>query len=157
MEERNIKLTLEKAREFYNKGGEFRDLALSAFTEKELNKAELPTTWEEYCASSYKNTTYFDVDFCWTCSTLLRCHGVSKSFIAFVKLYLLRECYRQGWKPDLTDFTSDYYIELNEKLEVKCTNNKKQFLLFPSYVIAKEFLYNFKDLILEAEVFTGNL
>lgn len=156
MEERNIKLTLEKAREFYNKGGEFRDLALSAFTEKELNKAELPTTWEEYCASSYKNTTYFDVDFFWACGTLLRCHGVSKSFIAFVKLYLLRECYRQGWKPDLIDFTSNYYIDLCEKPEVKYTN-KKQFLLFPSYVIAKKFLYNFKDLIIEAEGFIGNL
>ena len=36
METRNIKLTLEKAREFYNKGGEFRDLILSAFSEEEL-------------------------------------------------------------------------------------------------------------------------
>ena len=32
MEERTVKLTLEKAKEFYKKGGEFRDLALSAFT-----------------------------------------------------------------------------------------------------------------------------
>lgn len=32
MEERNIKLSIEKAREFYSKGGEFKDLALSAFT-----------------------------------------------------------------------------------------------------------------------------
>lgn len=48
MKERNIKLSLEKAKEFYAKGGEFRDLALSAFTEEELTKKELPKTWEEY-------------------------------------------------------------------------------------------------------------
>ena len=50
MEERTVKLTLEKAKEFYKKGGEFRDLALSAFTEKELVKVELPKTWEEFCS-----------------------------------------------------------------------------------------------------------
>lgn len=36
METRNIKLTLEKAKEFYDKGGEFRDLALSAFSKEEI-------------------------------------------------------------------------------------------------------------------------
>ena len=49
METRTIKLTLEKAKEFYKKGGEFRDLALSAYTEEELTKVELPKTWEEFC------------------------------------------------------------------------------------------------------------
>ena len=48
MEERNIKLSLEKAREFYSKGGEFKDLALSAFTEDEI-LLKLPKTWEEFC------------------------------------------------------------------------------------------------------------
>lgn len=36
LEERNITLSLEKAREFYSKGGELKDLALSAFTEDEI-------------------------------------------------------------------------------------------------------------------------
>ena len=53
MEARVITLTPEKAKEFYNKGGEFRDLALSAYTEEELTKVELPKTWEEFC-SNYK-------------------------------------------------------------------------------------------------------
>ena len=46
MEERNIKLSLEKAREFYSKGGELKDLALSAFTEEEKLTPTLPKTWE---------------------------------------------------------------------------------------------------------------
>ena len=49
METRAIKLTLEKAKKFYQKGGEFRDLALSAYTEEELTKVELPKTWEDFC------------------------------------------------------------------------------------------------------------
>ena len=52
MEERNIKLSLEKAREFYSKGGEFKDLALSAFTEDEI-LLKLPKTWEEFCNNNY--------------------------------------------------------------------------------------------------------
>lgn len=48
MKERNIKLSLEKAREFYSKGGEFKDLALSAFTEDEILISKLPKTWEEF-------------------------------------------------------------------------------------------------------------
>ena len=54
METRTIKLTLEKAKEFYEKGGEFRDLALSAYTKDELTRIELPRTWEEFC-NNYKS------------------------------------------------------------------------------------------------------
>lgn len=46
-EERNITLTLEKAKEWYNKGGELKEIALQAFTEKELNS--LPKSWKEFC------------------------------------------------------------------------------------------------------------
>lgn len=52
MEERNIKLSIEKAREFYSKGGEFKDLALSAFTEDEILISKLPKTWEEFCKNN---------------------------------------------------------------------------------------------------------
>lgn len=37
MQERNITLTLDKAKEWYKKGGELREIALQAFTEKKLN------------------------------------------------------------------------------------------------------------------------
>ncbi len=38
MESRSVKLTLEKAREWYNKGGELKEVALQAFKEEELKK-----------------------------------------------------------------------------------------------------------------------
>ena len=49
MEERNVKISLDKAREWYNKGGELKELALSAFTEKEITESALPNTWKEFC------------------------------------------------------------------------------------------------------------
>ena len=49
MEERTIKISLEKAREWYNRGGEYKELALSAFTEKEIKEIVLPNSWEEFC------------------------------------------------------------------------------------------------------------
>ena len=36
MEERNVKLSLDKAREWYKQGGELKELALSAFSEEEI-------------------------------------------------------------------------------------------------------------------------
>ena len=49
MEERNVKISLDKAREWYNKGGELKEIALSAFTEKEIKEIVLPNTWKEFC------------------------------------------------------------------------------------------------------------
>ena len=37
METRNVKITLETAKRWYEQGGEFKEMALSAFTEAELN------------------------------------------------------------------------------------------------------------------------
>ena len=43
-EERNITLTLDKAKEWYKKGGDLKQVALQAFSEKELTKVDLPKT-----------------------------------------------------------------------------------------------------------------
>ena len=37
METRNVKVSLEAAKRWYTQGGEFKEMALSAFTEAELN------------------------------------------------------------------------------------------------------------------------
>ena len=38
MEERNVKISLDKAREWYKKGGELKELALTVFSIKELDE-----------------------------------------------------------------------------------------------------------------------
>ena len=49
MEKRNIAISLDKARDWYNRGGENKELALSAFSEEEIKASMLPNSWEEFC------------------------------------------------------------------------------------------------------------
>ena len=44
MESRNVKVSLETAKRWYEQGGEFKEMALSAFTEVELNP--IRNEWE---------------------------------------------------------------------------------------------------------------
>lgn len=58
--ERNITLTLDKAKEWYNKGGELKEVALQAFTEKELNP--LPKSWEEFAENNARMGYYISAN-----------------------------------------------------------------------------------------------
>lgn len=163
MEERSVKLTLEKAKEFYKKGGEFRDLALSAFTEEELTKVELPKTWEEFCgqfkihgeyyiyidssikenSDDYRNSI-FD-------RNMLPSKKDAEQHLALMQLHQLRDCYRQGWTPNWGNGHCKYSIISDKKiLCVVPSINCSCFLSFQSEEIAKLFLKNFRSLIEEA-------
>lgn len=168
MEERNITLTLEKAKEWYRKGGELKEIALQAFTEKELNP--LPRSWEEFCEKhpiqdheAFINFTNGDITICKECAgsglriwmrkpEKDRCKCVSQksaeAHLALIQLEQLRDCWRQGWKP--TRGESYYVIKIGFiGLDVYrfCT---VEFLSFPTYKMAKEFLECFRDLIEKA-------
>ena len=153
METRNVKLSIEKAKEFYVKGGEFKDLALSAFTVEELTRKELPNTWEEYksCwAKRRKGIRLSDMS-----EVELDNFAVTDSFVyahnALTRLHLLRDCYRQGWNPETT---KNHFSILHYKGEKECRiiglSDYLSPLTFPTYEIAKKFLDNFEDLIKQA-------
>ena len=163
MEARTITLTPEKAKEFYNKGGEFRDLALSAYTEEELNPS-LPKTWEEFC-DRFKIHEEYHID---SASDIIKNEDdyyrdpllnrnllVSKEaanqHLVLMQLHRLRDCYRQGWKPDLTVPESIFAIFCTKgKYSVEEFIYSSEFLSFQSRQLAQEFLNNFRDLILQA-------
>lgn len=167
MEARVITLTPEKAKEFYNKGGEFRDLALSAFTEKELREIMLPKTWEEFC-KNYKvqkdeyfissNSTIEDVlsKIRLPCkdSNLLPNRQAAEAHLALIKLHQLRDCYRQGWKPNWEDDSTPKYciycVNKEQKFAIDRFYERHEFLAFQSRKLAEEFLNNFRDFILQA-------
>ena len=164
MEARVITLTPEKAKEFYKKGGEFRDLALSAYTEEELIEIMLPKTWEEFC-KNYKvqkdeyfissNSTIEGVlsKIRLPCkdSNLLPNKQAAEAHLALIKLHQLRDCYRQGWKPDLIVPESIFAIFCTKgKYSVEEFIYSSEFLSFQSRQLAQEFLNNFRDLILQA-------
>ena len=132
-EERNITLTLEKAKEWYKKGGELKEIALQAFTEKELNP--LPRSWEEF---SYKYRI---------CSTR---YAMPSKYAALYQLEQLRDCWRQGWKP-IWDASTKYIIKRDRnELNVIHAYNVSAFLVFPTREMAEEFLECFRDLIEQA-------
>lgn len=163
MEERAIKLTLEKAKEFYKKGGELRDLALSVYTKDELTRIELPRTWEEFCSKVSKKEveSYIGTDSDILSApylyrnpkrdrNVLPSQEAAKAHLALMQLHQLRDCYRQGWKPDWSDGEDKYCIvrSYNDtKHLVAAYKGAKVFLSFQSADIARLFLKNFRGLI----------
>ena len=164
MEERTIKLTLEKAKEFYKKGGEFRELALSAFTEEELIEIVLPKTWDEFC--EMKKVQPGEAYYCFTTGDFVEYEYYSnrtkhsqqalpslqaaKAHLALMQLHQLRDCYRQGWEPNWSDGEDKYCIvrSYNDtKHLVAAYKGAKVFLSFQSADIARLFLKNFRSLI----------
>ena len=133
-EERNITLTLDKAKEWYKKGGELKEIALQAFTEKELNP--LPKSWEEYCMT-------------YGCVCLsARYTNISIKYDSLIKLEQLRDCWRQGWIPDYTKTYKKYRIKkLGTEYIVDWSTGLSDFLVFQTEELAKEFLNCFKNLI----------
>lgn len=162
MEERNVKISLDKAREWYKKGGEFKELALSAFTENEIITSALPNTWEEFCKMYpvKDNEWYIGTNsniirmfqgkrYTLHCCNILPSQQAAKAHLAYMQLHQLRDCYRQGWLPDWSNNCQEKYcIEFSNyqykifKYFVSC-----RFLSFQSKDIAKKFLMYFKDLI----------
>ena len=158
-EERNVTLTLEKAKEWYKKGGELKEVALQAFNEKELTKVELPKTWEEFCKKyRIKKDEYYITSE----GKIISLVDTSKrswdhicpskksaeAHLAMIQLEQLRDCWRQGWKPtkhdtgyQITHYPEEYLIRPFHFIG---------FLSFPTKEMAEEFFECFRDLIEKA-------
>ena len=134
-EERNITLTLDKAKEWYKKGGELKEIALQAFSEKELNP--LPRSWEEFCRQGNPIASWR--------------YNIPIKYEALYKLEQLRDCWRQGWVPDYTKTYKKYRIKkLGTEYIVDWSTGLSDFLVFQTEEMAKEFLECFRDLIEQA-------
>lgn len=170
-EERNITLTFEKAQEWYNKGGELKEIALQAFTEKELNP--LPRSWEEFCEKhpiqdheAFINFTNSGITICKECAgsglgiwmrkpEKDRCKCVSQksaeAHLAMMQLEQLRNCWLNGWEP-IWDCSEKWCIRLwGNELSVGVATHIARFLTFPTNEMAREFLECFRDLIEKAK------
>ena len=169
MEERNIKISIEKAREWYNQGGELKELALSAFTEKEIKEIVLPNTWEEFCEmypiEEDKKEWFIDADstpryeykgkrYINECKNILPSKQAAKQHLAYMMLHQLRDCYRQGWVPDWSDGHKNksciIFSEGNYHIDNYCLYIR--FLSFQLKIIVEKFVNNFKGFILIVEL-----
>lgn len=159
-EERNITLTLEKAKEWYKKGGELKEIALQAYSEEELTKTELPRTWKEFCENypvkvgetwmgSYDTIYSATMTQSRIYKNWIPSRRSAGAHLALIQLEQLRDCWRQGWIP--TPGNNSYAIKSikKDKLEVCCFCSR-EFLSFPTKEMAEEFLKCFRDLIEKA-------
>ena len=134
-------------------------------------KSQLPKTWKEFCEQNKvrEGEWYFN-----ECGDLV---DVEKSYIrdenndrnmlpsmqaaeqhlALMQLHQLRDCYRDGWLPNLKDDSDKYGIERlcnpvsrNIELRVAWYDTVCTFLSFPTFELANEFLTNFRELIEQA-------
>ena len=156
METRQIELSLDTAQRLYEQGGEYRDIALTAFKEHELIGDRLPKTWDEYCAKygevgdkikASLNTAYMAIN-----TYIFSDYKQAQAHIAKMKLHLLRDEYRNGWKPDWKDSEHKKYVIQSSEGEYYVDDyyNISTFLAFQDEKQAKEFLTNFRELIEQA-------
>lgn len=127
---------------------------------------KLPETWEEFCKlyPIKKEEYYIELNsiptkisigerFNHDDKNILPSKKAAEAHLALMQLHQLRDCYRQGWKPDWNNNCQEKYcIEFSNyqyrifKYFISC-----RFLSFQSKEIAEKFLMYFKDLIKQAE------
>ena len=137
-------------------------------------KPPLPKTWEEFCKQNNINKnkeeafihTSGEIETIKKVNTqrivdydknVLPSKQAAEQHLALMQLHQLRDCYRQGWIPDLEDKSIKYCIEgyynsytrsiKYQVVDLSCTSS---FLSFPTNELAKEFLTNFWELIEQA-------
>lgn len=134
-------------------------------------KPQLPKTWKEFC---YNNDRKPNEAFITNSSeiyliteqherkpfgdrNILPSEQVAKQYLVLMQLHQLRDCYRQGWTPNWKDDTTKYvlkncYHPATKYIEPTIINAvyRHNFLAFPTFKLAEEFLNNFRDLITQA-------
>ena len=120
METRNVNVSLETAKRWYEQGGEFKEMALSAFTEAELNP--IRNEWEDRIIaygtkfvsgwylgvnSVYKETNEENID-----RSTFKTEKQAKSALAYAQLTQLMALpeYNGDWVPDWTDNNMKFII-----------------------------------------------
>ena len=137
-------------------------------------KPKLPKTWEEYVTFHFPVDKFPENHYVCAETSIFSCHTTNSNYesvlqtkniltsdktikqhLALMQLHQLRDCYRQGWKPNWSVNSDKYGIkwnmfEENHKLIVSWCIFNAIFLSFPTEEIASEFLTNFRELIEQA-------
>lgn len=134
---RTVELSLEKAREWYEKGGELREVALQAYNEEELKAL----TYEEICKKLFANKSiYFIHDECIEqvannkgCYDYIvhypntgTSHRQLDKLFAINKLVNVAKYLNNGWEPDWSNKDEFKYClqydAINYNIEISYTS-----------------------------------
>ena len=130
-----------------------------------IRKVELPKSWEEFCGDNpIKKNEYFIDEYgeiiyaaekhrATNLKNILPNKETAEAFLALMQLVQLRDCYRQGWKPDWSiEKETKYCIVYSEnRIYIEPIFYHSSVLSFQSEEIRDEFLKNFRELIEQAK------
>ena len=158
---KQVNLSLETAKQMYFSGNQaLKAFALENYSKEELEKKELPKTWEELeSVDGYYITAIADVKYTKTSQIgnknkdIFKTEEQAKAAIAMAQLSQLMHVYNDGWVANWSDSGyNKYTIEIyNEKIYRGAYLECRKFLAFKTAQIRNEFLKNFESLILEAK------
>ena len=135
METRNISLTIEKAKEFYNSGNaSLKEVALLAFTKEELTIPEWQNikTFEDACKYLGLNTDF--VNFA-LCNMENIEGGFGKHLTAIYKMDIIRKALNGDWKPSLVKGKVFYpFVRFYPANKAKDVANSNGWNLGPSFI-----------------------
>ena len=159
METRNVKVELETAQRWYGQGGEFKEMALSAYTEAELNP--IKNEWESkiidhgtkfvsgwYLGSDsvYKETNEENTD-----KSTFKTEKQAKAALAYAQLTQLMALpeYNGNWIADWGNKCESKYciIPVNKEIKIDLFYEYAQKICFKSYALAILFFKNNIDLL----------
>lgn len=159
METRNVEVSLETAKRWYEQGGEFKEMALSAFTEAELNPVR--NELESKFIGKEIGGVYIASDGCiykmdcicnYSEKGTYKTEKQAKSALAYAQLTQLMALpeYNGDWVPDWSDECIKYTIERWINKLASCTR-KHSFanIFFKSAEIRDRFMQNNYDLLKE--------
>lgn len=160
METRNVKITIETAKRWYEQGGEFKEMALSAYTEAELNP--IRNEWEERFIGENIQGFYIGIDAeiyledsiaNYSEKYTFRTKKQAKSALAYAQLTQLMALpeYNGDWVPDWSDDCEEKYIikRVRNSIESYIFSNAHHHISFKSAEIRDKFLENNLDLLKE--------
>lgn len=160
METRNVKITLETAKRWYEQGGEFKEIALSAFTEDELKP--IKNEWEERFIGENIQGFYIGNDAeiyledsiaNYSEKGTFRTKKQAKSALAYAQLTQLMALpeYNGDWVPDWNDDYDGKYIikRVINGIDTDYYLNTHHHISFKSAEIRDKFLENNLDLLKE--------
>ena len=135
METRNISLTIEKAKEFYNSGNaSLKEVALLAFTKEELTIPEWQNikTFEDACKYLGLNTDF--VNFA-LCNMENIEGGFGKHLTAIYKMDIIRKALNGDWKPSLVEGKAFYpFVRFYPANKAKDAADSNGWKLGPSFM-----------------------
>ena len=125
---------------------------------------QLPNTWEEFCKNYPIKSGEFLIDSLsqilapgfrdreiYTDQNVLPNYKAADAHLAYMQLHQLRNCYRQGWEPEVDKWSFAIIRSVDGRLDVDRFMCSSRFLSFQSKEIAEKFLHNFRDYIKRAD------